>query len=421
MGARLRRGLHPAEAFAVGETDPGQFEGPAVGAGYGERLLEQVERFMVYGRDGRRRLHEQGEPWRDRGDAGLMCRRRMGRCLRGTARSDRRLDEIHDDEQRRRDVRGEFPRAADGARVPVRVLEAALAERGERPRVRGARQVGADPARCRPQGHLVRQGTGGGLVAAGRGDQRALVQELSRQQLVAVGLAQVPALRGLRLQLVPLARREMVPAQIHQPLDLHGERAVVPPVAQHAPQRRPARRQPVDVEGGHGEPDDPDRIGLPVERGDGLVEPPERGRCRARRVGHRAEGQGELLRDLRFQQAERAVQRLPQLRALTAPAQPGEGVQRVDHGGIGGVVRLVLHVDRADEQPVRGVEVALAAEEDVVGRRDGRDGLGADRRAQLPGILVGFAGLPMRAAVGGRWYLDHGHSGTGSDDPPWCA
>lgn len=45
---------------------------------------------------------------------------------------------------------------------------------------------------------------------------------------------------------------------------------------------------------------------------------------------------------MRLQPAERPVQRFPQLGALTAVADPGEGVERIDHGGVGGVVRLVL-------------------------------------------------------------------------------
>lgn len=108
--------------------------------------------------------------------------------------------------------------------------------------------------------------------------------------------------------------------------------------------------------------------------------------CGAGGIGEGGEGQGHPVGDVGGEQGDGLVERFPQFGALGAVADPGEGVEGVGHGGVGGVVGLVLHVDRAGEEAVGRVEVAFAAEEEVVGGGDGcYEGSGA--------AAVGAAGV----------------------------
>jgi hypothetical protein len=82
----------------------------------------------------------------------------------------------------------------------------------------------------------------------------------------------------------------------------------------------------------------------------------------ASRVGEGRGQPGQQFGNLRCQPAERPVEWRPQLGVSAEVADPPQGVQRLDHGVAGGVVGLWLHLDRADEQPVRGVDVTVPAE-----------------------------------------------------------
>ena len=300
-----------------------------------------------------------------------------------------RLDQVVEHPQGVRRVRGEDAGRADGGRVVERGLEILLTEGGQAADVGG---VGADDpgsARRRPGVHLP-----GGVdrlpaVAAGGGEQRQGEPAGPGQQVVAVGRAQLEPLVDQLPGLVPAAGVEGVLPEQEQRLDGGGDRAARTAVLDRALQGLAARRQPVQVGDGDAGAGDAGRVDLLAEVGDGGIDARQHGRGETGRI---AERPGEDLKQLgraRAEPVDGAVESRPQVGPAAEETDHDQGVERLDEDDVVGVERVVQLIDGGNQQPVGGVDVAVAVQQ-VIRARDG----GLDRAA---GAGVGAAGLLEQA------------------------
>ena len=154
-------------------------------------------------------------------------------------------------------------------------------------------------------------------------------------------------------------------------------------------QRLAARRQPVQVGDGDAGAGDAGRVDLLAEVGDGGVDAGQHGRGETGRI---AEGLRQDLKQLgraRTEAVDGVMQRRPQLGPAAEEADHDQRVEGLDDDDVVGVERVVKFIDGGDQQPVGGVDVAVAVQQ-VIRTRDG----GLDRAA---GAGVSAAGLPEQA------------------------
>ncbi len=147
--------------------------------------------------------------------------------------------------------------------------------------------------------------------------------------------------------------------------------------------------EPVEVGDGDAGTDDAGGTDLLAEVGDGGVGAGQHGRGEAGRV---AEGLGEDRQELGrawYEAVDGVLQGWPQVGAAAEEADHDQGVERFDQDLVVGVAGVVQFVDGGGQQPVGGVDVAVAVEQ-VIGAGDG----GRERTA---GAGVGAAGLFQEA------------------------
>ena len=135
-----------------------------------------------------------------------MHRGDVGRCFGMTIGADRGLDEIHADPQRVVVVGGELARRTDSRRVVVRRLEVAAPECRQSTGVVGELGDQVSAARLRPARDGVGQLAGEGVVAARRGDERAVVAQHGHVQPQARVLADLEAFRQQSARARPTRR-----------------------------------------------------------------------------------------------------------------------------------------------------------------------------------------------------------------------
>jgi hypothetical protein len=124
-----------AQPLAVGKLDPGEVEGPAVGAGGGECLAEQGCGMVVGRGDGGRSTGQQGDPWRDRRDTRVAHGGDVSSGISAAASPHSGLDDVHADPQGERHVGRQYTRRADRAGLVVGRLVITPAQRHEHARV----------------------------------------------------------------------------------------------------------------------------------------------------------------------------------------------------------------------------------------------------------------------------------------------
>jgi hypothetical protein len=203
--------------------------------------------------------------------------------------------------------------------------------------------------------------------------------------VVAIGFAEGEALVGQLLGLLPSACPEAVKTQQHECVDSRGDGTAFPAVTDSPPQGLMTARQPVHVDGGDAGPHDRGRVGLVAQAADRGVDLAE---CRDRGAGRVGKGlalQGQNRRNIRPEPGDRGIERVPQLGAPAEEAHQQQSMECLDEHAVAGVARLGPGFDRAGQQAVRSVDVAVPVEQEVGGR---------DRCLQRPAELgVGPAGV----------------------------
>jgi len=136
-----------------------------------------------------------------------------------------------------------------------------------------------------------------------------------------------------------------------------------PPPSGHDPvQSFGASAQPVNVSPGQGYPDDPQRVGLVSQPGDGRIQRREVGWARVGRVGERAARRRQQLRDGRVP-GRRGVELGPQGGTTAGEARQQQCVHRLGQRGIGRVIRLGLPGDGVAQPAAGGIDVSGTVEQ----------------------------------------------------------
>ena len=206
---------------------------------------------------------------------------------------------------------------------------------------------------------------------------------------------------------------EGVLAEQEQRLDGRGDRAALAAVLDGALQGLAARREPVEVGDGDAGAGDTGRADLLAEAGDGGIGAGQHGRGEAGRVAEGRRQDRQQLGRARQEPVDGVLQRRPQVGAAAEEADHDQGVERLDEDLVVRVAGVVLLADGGEQQPVGGVDVAVAVQQ-VIRAGDG----GRERAA---GARVGAAGLLEQA--GGVAQVA-GHDGAqvgGLGQPPAAA
>ena len=310
----------------------------------------------------------------------------VGRRFGLTIGPDRGLDEIHAYPQGVMRVGDELARRADRRGVVVRLFELAAPDCRQATSVAGelGDHVGAVP--LGPVRDDVGQLAHERVVAARRGDEGPVVAQHRHVQPQAGVLADLEAFRQQLLQLVPLARQEVVQAQSVQRGDDLDRTRPSPRAVHHAPDGGPAAAEAVDEHGSQRDLAKVPRVGLVVEVGDDLIEAIEHRDGVADWIGHRPAGQQQVLGDTRPETIEDREVGGPQLGAAGEAADEEQQVDGRPQILVRRVELVALGLDRSHQQPMDRVEVAVTVEEHESGghiglARGARPGTGAQRRS----------------------------------------
>ena len=262
-----------------------------------------------------------------------------------------------------RAVADELARRTDIRRVVVRRLEVAAPECRQSTGVVGelGDQVGA--ALLRPARDLVGQLAGEGVVAAHRGDERAVVAQHGHVQPQARVLADLEGFGQHLLELVPLAGQEVVQAHEVQRGGDQGPRAGRARALHRAPEGPPASARAVDEHRGQRDLAEVPRVGLVIELRDDLVEAIEHREGAADRIGHRQAGQQQVLGDVWPEAIEDREVRSPQVGAAGEAADEEQQVDGRRDILVRRIELVALSVDGSDQQPVDRLQVAIAVEQ----------------------------------------------------------
>jgi hypothetical protein len=176
----------------------------------------------------------------------------------------------------------------------------------------------------------------------------------------------VEAFHDELLRDVPVAGEERVQAEHRQCGDRGAGGTALASVVYHPPQRLTTVADTVDEDAGEREPGDADRVLLPRQDCDLVVE------LWQRRVGQPDRVRERPAADVQIggrigEALEVGVEVAPQLGATAEIADPEQRMQRLDMGGAGHATVLMVGEGRG-QQPVRRVDVTIAVDQHESGR-----------------------------------------------------
>ncbi|HET6833584.1 MAG TPA: hypothetical protein VFH30_06930 [Acidimicrobiales bacterium] len=205
------------------------------------------------------------------------------------------------------------------------------------------------------------------------------------QDVIAEGLREPEQLVEQLVGLLPLAGHVIVDGEGDQ-RGVHGGVAVARSAVVHdLPQRLPAAAQPVEEDRRVDDPRGVRRLGHLAQRPDGSIESSQSRPGGPDRIRIEAAGQGQKLGNFGPKASERGLEWVPQFASPSDPTHVQERLECVGEHVVDGIRAVGSLLDRADQQAVGGVDVALIDEEQVRRRDRGLERF-ADRRVGPLGL-----------------------------------